>query len=162
MLSLTGSAVLGGGSNRLGDNGLGDERAGAVVYGNEHGVFRCGRDARENGFRAGLAAARYRAQLVNGEGFRQLGVGHDVLLTADEHDIADGGAFLEGGKRACEDGYAVNLEQQLVFAAHAAGGACRYDNSAYGGEISFFSAFSQHNCSVLSIKRLCEPFGSFG
>lgn len=40
-----GSAVLGGGGNRLGDNGLGDERAGAVVYGNEHGVFRCGRDA---------------------------------------------------------------------------------------------------------------------
>ena len=92
------------------------------MYGNEHGVFRCGRDARENGFRAGLAAARYRAQLVNGEGLRQLGIGHDVLLTADEHDIADGGAFLEGGKRACEDGYAVNLEQQLVFAAHAAGG----------------------------------------
>lgn len=51
-----GSAVLGGGGNRLGDNGLGDERAGAVVYGNEHGVFRCGRDACENGFRAGLAA----------------------------------------------------------------------------------------------------------
>ena len=91
------------------------------MYGNEHGVFRCGRDARENGFRAGLAAARYRAQLVNGEGLRQLGIGHDVLLTADKHDITDGGAFLEGGKRACEDGYAVNLEQQLVFAAHAAG-----------------------------------------
>ena len=100
MLSLTGTTGAAA-PYRLSDNGLGDERAGAVVYGNEHGVFRCSRDARENGFRAGLAAARYRAQLVNGEGLRQLGIGHDVLLTADEHDITDGGAFLEGGKRAC-------------------------------------------------------------
>ena len=34
-----GSAALGGGGNRLSDNGLGDERAGAVVYGNELPAF---------------------------------------------------------------------------------------------------------------------------
>ena len=88
------------------------------MYRNEHRVPGSRLHACQHGGGAGIPAARDRAQLGNAERLCQIGIRQDILLAADQHDIAHSCTLFKGGQGMRQHRSAREREQQLVFSAH--------------------------------------------